>query len=86
MCARGQAAVEAGDIDGAMAANSELHATITEMSGNAVLGDLAGQVSRRVRWHHTPVARRRGRASWQEPAQPPPSRRRRRRAPASFGS
>ncbi|MEV7967084.1 GntR family transcriptional regulator [Sphaerisporangium sp. NPDC088356] len=66
LCSRGLAAVEADDIDGAVTVNSELHATVMELSGNAVLSDLAAQVSRRVRWYHTPVARQRGRASWEE--------------------
>ncbi|WP_248958889.1 GntR family transcriptional regulator [Sphaerisporangium perillae] len=66
LCSRGMAAMEADDVDGAVTANSQLHATVMELSGNAVLGDLAAQVSRRVRWYHTPVARQRGRASWEE--------------------
>ncbi|MCW2878272.1 MAG: GntR family transcriptional regulator [Sphaerisporangium sp.] len=66
LCSRGLAAVDADDIDGAVAINSELHATVMELSGNTVLIDLAAQVSRRVRWYHTPVARQRGRASWEE--------------------
>ncbi|GAA0403597.1 GntR family transcriptional regulator [Microbispora corallina] len=66
LCAQGLAAVEADDVDTAVTLNSKLHATVVELSGNAVLGDLAAQVSRRVRWYHTPVARRRGRTSWEE--------------------
>ncbi|GAA3445312.1 GntR family transcriptional regulator [Planomonospora venezuelensis] len=68
ICARGRAAIEADDIDAAVAANSELHALITELSGNKVLAELASQVARRVRWYHTPVARHRGHASWEEHA------------------
>ncbi|WP_230984409.1 GntR family transcriptional regulator [Microbispora oryzae] len=68
LCARGMAATEAGDIDTTVALNSELHAAVTELSRNAVLGDLAAQVSRRVRWYYTPVAARRGRSSWEEHA------------------
>ncbi|MGS2641771.1 FCD domain-containing protein [Streptosporangium sp. LJ11] len=66
VCARGLRALEADDIDTSVAANSELHALVTELSGNAVLAELASQVSRRVRWYHTPVARQRGRDSWEE--------------------
>ncbi|MDH2428162.1 GntR family transcriptional regulator [Sphaerisporangium sp. TRM90804] len=66
LCDEGHAAVEADDVDGAVAANSELHALVTALSGNKVLAELAAQVSRRVRWYHTPVARRRGHASWEE--------------------
>ncbi|MBB5137970.1 DNA-binding GntR family transcriptional regulator [Thermocatellispora tengchongensis] len=68
ICARGAAANESGDIDGAVAANAELHAYVTEMSGNKVLAELAAQVSRRVRWYYTPVARHRGAKSWEEHA------------------
>jgi DNA-binding GntR family transcriptional regulator len=58
--------VDADDVDASVAINSELHAAITELSGNKVLAELAAQVSRRVRWYHTPVARKRGRDSWRE--------------------
>jgi DNA-binding GntR family transcriptional regulator len=68
LCARGLAAIEADDVDGAVAANSELHALVMDLSGNKVLSELAAQVSRRVRWYHTPVARQRGRTSWEEHA------------------
>ncbi|GAA2913549.1 GntR family transcriptional regulator [Streptosporangium fragile] len=68
VCSRGLRALEADDVDASVAANSELHALVTELSGNKVLAELASQVSRRVRWYHTPVARQRGRASWEEHA------------------
>ncbi|MFI9560826.1 GntR family transcriptional regulator [Nonomuraea endophytica] len=66
LCARGVAAVRSDDVDGAVATNSELHALVTALSGNRVLAELAAQVARRVRWYHTPVARRRGMTSWEE--------------------
>ncbi|MFG1943747.1 GntR family transcriptional regulator [Nonomuraea sp. NPDC048826] len=66
LCKRGIAAVQSDDVDGAVATNSELHALVTELSGNKVLSELASQVARRVRWYHTPVARQRGMASWEE--------------------
>ncbi|GIH92199.1 GntR family transcriptional regulator [Planobispora siamensis] len=68
VCSRGLAALEADDIETSVAANSELHTLVTELSGNKVLSELASQVSRRVRWYHTPVARQRGRDSWEEHA------------------
>ncbi|WP_084962559.1 GntR family transcriptional regulator [Thermoactinospora rubra] len=68
LCARGIAAVEADDVEAAVATNSELHALVTALSGNKVLAELAAQVARRVRWYHTPVARQRGMTSWQEHA------------------
>ncbi|MCG5220936.1 GntR family transcriptional regulator [Streptosporangium sp. KLBMP 9127] len=66
ICARGEAAHNAGDVDGAVASNAELHAYVTALSGNKVLAELAAQVSRRVRWYYTPVARHRGAKSWEE--------------------
>ncbi|MEZ7129847.1 GntR family transcriptional regulator [Nonomuraea sp. AD125B] len=66
LCARGIAAVRADDVDAAVATNSELHALVTALSGNKVLAELTSQVARRVRWYHTPVARQRGMASWEE--------------------
>ncbi|MEV5409381.1 GntR family transcriptional regulator [Thermopolyspora sp. NPDC052614] len=66
LCERGFAAVENDDVDTAVSVNAELHALVMELSGNRVLGELAAQVSRRVRWYHTPVARQRGRSSWEE--------------------
>jgi DNA-binding GntR family transcriptional regulator len=66
LCARGIAAVKSDDVEAAVATNSELHALVTALSGNQVLAELASQVARRVRWYHTPVARRRGMDSWQE--------------------
>lgn len=66
ICARGLAAHASGDVDGTVAANAELHAQIAELSGNKVLADMAAQVSRKVRWYYTPVARQRGEQSWEE--------------------
>lgn len=66
LCKVGTAFQEAGDIDGTVRTNGELHAMITQMSGNRFLVDFAGQVDRRVRWYYTPVAPVRGAASWRE--------------------
>ncbi|MEU9331458.1 GntR family transcriptional regulator [Streptomyces canus] len=66
LCAQGESAVAADDVDAAVVLNARLHATIMELAGNAVLAELAGQVDRRVRWYYTPIARRRGRQSWIE--------------------
>ncbi|RKT87890.1 DNA-binding transcriptional regulator, GntR family [Saccharopolyspora antimicrobica] len=63
---RGVQALKADDVEAVVAANAELHARITEMSGNKVLGELAAQINRRVRWYHTPVAKSRGKKSWDE--------------------
>ncbi len=64
----GVAAVAADDIDAVVAANAALHACVMELAANDVLAELAGQVSRRVRWYYTPVARQRGERSWEEHA------------------
>jgi DNA-binding GntR family transcriptional regulator len=64
----GVRAVAADDIDGVVTANAALHAFVMDLAGNDVLAELAGQVSRRVRWYYTPVARQRGRQSWDEHA------------------
>jgi DNA-binding GntR family transcriptional regulator len=66
LCAQGESAVAADDVDAAVALNARLHATVMELAGNAVLAELAGQVDRRVRWYYTPIARQRGRQSWIE--------------------
>ncbi|MGV4987429.1 GntR family transcriptional regulator [Streptomyces sp. NRAIS4] len=66
LCAEGEEAVAADDVDRAVALNAAFHAKIMELAGNAVLAGLAAQVDRRVRWYYTPVARRRGRQSWVE--------------------
>ena len=65
---RGQAAVEDDDVEGVVAANAELHAFITKLSGNTVLAEMIGMVDRRVRWYYTPIAGRRGADSWVEHA------------------
>ncbi|MEU4602512.1 GntR family transcriptional regulator [Kribbella sp. NPDC023972] len=66
LCKVGTTYHEAGDIDGAVRTNGELHSLITQMSGNRFLVDFAAQVDRRVRWYYTPVAPVRGAASWRE--------------------
>ncbi|MFE3031118.1 GntR family transcriptional regulator [Streptomyces canus] len=66
LCAQGESAVAADDVDAAVALNARLHAKVMELAGNTVLAELAGQVDRRVRWYYTPVARQRGRQSWIE--------------------
>lgn len=65
---RGVQSLHREDVDTMVDANAELHAAITDISGNKVLMELAAQVDRRVRWYHTPVARSRGRMSWDEHA------------------
>ncbi|MEZ7006018.1 GntR family transcriptional regulator [Streptomyces sp. SCSIO 75703] len=66
LCAEGEEAVSADDVDAAVALNARFHAKVMELASNAVLAELAGQVDRRVRWYYTPVARQRGRQSWIE--------------------
>ncbi|MFE3931060.1 GntR family transcriptional regulator [Streptomyces sp. YIM B13508] len=64
--AEGLQAVEADDVDAAVALNARFHAKVMELAGNTVLAELAAQVDRRVRWYYTPVARQRGEQSWIE--------------------
>jgi len=66
LCAEGEKAVAADDVDAAVALNARFHTKIMELAGNAVLAELAAQVDRRVRWYYTPVARQRGQQSWIE--------------------
>ena len=68
-CRRGEAATGADDLSGAVTANNELHAEVAAIAGNAVLADLAGTVSRRVRWYYRLVAPVRGHESWAEHAE-----------------
>jgi DNA-binding GntR family transcriptional regulator len=66
LCAEGEQAVAADDVDAAVALNARFHAKVIDLAGNAVLAELAAQVDRRVRWYYTPVARQRGGQSWIE--------------------
>ncbi|MFD5595345.1 GntR family transcriptional regulator [Streptomyces griseorubiginosus] len=66
LCAEGERAVAADDVEAAVGLNARFHAKVMELAGNAVLAELAGQVDRRVRWYYTPIARQRGRQSWIE--------------------
>ena len=66
---RGTAAAEAGDLAAAVVFNTEFHAEVAALAGNSVLADLAGSVSRRVRWYYRLVAPARGHGSWSEHAE-----------------
>ncbi|MFD4256259.1 GntR family transcriptional regulator [Streptomyces sp. NPDC058534] len=66
LCDEGERAVAADDVDAAVVLNARFHAKIMDLASNAVLGELAAQVDRRVRWYYTPIARQRGRQSWIE--------------------
>ncbi|MEW2295469.1 GntR family transcriptional regulator [Streptomyces sp. NPDC006743] len=66
LCAQGEEAVAADDVDAAVALNARFHARVMDLAGNVVLAELAAQVDRRVRWYYTPVARQRGGRSWVE--------------------
>jgi DNA-binding GntR family transcriptional regulator len=60
ICQQGQAAVQAGDTLRFVAVNSEFHAELAQVAGNAVLAELAEIVGRRVRWYYRLVAPLRG--------------------------
>ncbi|MEV6314502.1 GntR family transcriptional regulator [Streptomyces sp. NPDC051776] len=66
LCAQGEEAVERDRIDVVVDTSAAFHATVMELSANAVLAELAARVGRRVRWCFTPVARQRGKQSWIE--------------------
>lgn len=66
LCREGEACLDAGDIDGAVRTNAELHRLVSEMSGNTFLIGFSAQVDRRVRWYYTPIAQVRGKAAWRE--------------------
>jgi DNA-binding GntR family transcriptional regulator len=68
LCAEGEAALASDDIDAMVVANAQLHRLVTELSANQILLDFVTQVDRRVRWYYTPIARQRGKKSWQEHA------------------
>jgi DNA-binding GntR family transcriptional regulator len=69
ICREGEAAAEAGDFGGAVAANNAFHAEIAVMGGNTVLAELADIVGRRVQWYYRMVAPARGHRSWAEHAE-----------------
>ncbi|MFD3457886.1 GntR family transcriptional regulator [Streptomyces sp. NPDC058691] len=62
-------ALAGSDVERLVTANIALHAFITSIGGNAVLADLISQVSRKVRWYYTPIAKPRGKEAWNEHAQ-----------------
>jgi DNA-binding GntR family transcriptional regulator len=69
ICRAGEAAAEADDFGGAVAANNAFHTEIAAMGGNAVLAELADIVGRRVQWYYRMVAPARGHGSWAEHAE-----------------
>ena len=66
ICHEGEAAVEAGDTGRFVAVNTEFHAELARLAGNAVLAELAEIVGRRVRWYYRQVAPTRGHESCAE--------------------
>ncbi len=66
LCADGQTAIEAGDVERVTTVNNEFHAGLARLAGNSVLAELAGIVGRRVRWYYRLVAPLRGRGSTAE--------------------
>jgi DNA-binding GntR family transcriptional regulator len=62
-------ALAASDTEGLVVANANLHAFITNLSGNKVLSEMIAMVDRRVRWYYTPIARPRGKDAWTEHAE-----------------
>lgn len=55
------------DDEGATAdANSAFHDRVSEIADNRVLDEVLGLMKKRLRWYFAPVAKLRGRASWDE--------------------
>lgn len=65
----GEKALAKDDQEGLVSANAALHDYVVVMSGNSVLADLIASVERRVRWYYSPIARTRGKDSWDEHAE-----------------
>ncbi|WP_371596219.1 GntR family transcriptional regulator [Streptomyces sp. NBC_00564] len=55
LCATGEAAVAADDVDTVVTANATFHACVMELAGNPVLAELAAHVEHRVRRYYTPI-------------------------------
>src|SRR5215475_14068605 len=66
ICRDGEAAIEAGDTGRFVAVNTEFHAELARLAGNAVLAEMADIVGRRVRWYYRQVAPMRGHESCAE--------------------
>ena len=69
ICQEGRAAAEAEDFNAAVTANSNFHAEISAIGGNAVLAELADIVGRRVQWYYRMVSPARAHGSWTEHAE-----------------
>lgn len=65
----GEKALANDDREGLVSANAALHDHVVAMAGNSVLADLIASVERRVRWYYSPIARTRGKDSWDEHAE-----------------
>lgn len=66
LLADGDAALESGDEDALLSANSRFHAEMVTVSGNVVLGEILGLLDKRLRWYFAPVVVQRGPHSWSE--------------------
>ena len=59
-------ALSSNDVEGLVAANAALHASIRALAGNAVLAEHIGLVERRWRWYYHLIAKPRGHDAWSE--------------------
>lgn len=66
LLADGAAALDTGDEDALLRANSRFHAEMVTVSGNRVLGEILGLLDKRLRWYFAPVVVQRGPHSWRE--------------------
>lgn len=58
-----------GDTNVLVTANTDLHAFVVSMSGNAVLAEFNAFAARRIRWYYAPLAQVRGEQAWDEHAE-----------------
>ncbi|HEX6515696.1 MAG TPA: GntR family transcriptional regulator [Nocardioidaceae bacterium] len=66
VCNRGRHALDTGDEPAVVAANSEFHRMVADLSGVSLLNSYVESLDRWVRWFYRPVVSTRGRASWDE--------------------
>jgi DNA-binding GntR family transcriptional regulator len=66
LLAEGSAALETGDQEALLSANSRFHAEMVTVSGNRVLGEILALLDKRLRWYFAPVVVQRGPHSWSE--------------------
>lgn len=62
----GAAALDTGDEQALLGANSSFHSAMVALAGNQVLAELLAMMDKRLRWYFAPVVVMRGPDSWKE--------------------